>query len=134
MTRRLLLVLGASLWLTAALCGQALTGAVQDNSIFGPGKLHRVSVSVSRAEWDVLQTTQNNSRGRAGGDGGTDITQPDGRLVHIGGGFRGFFPWVHADLLVNGVELKDVGLRYKGNNSFVPPTAFQPFRVNLKVK
>src|SRR5687767_8221490 len=129
MSKRLLLLLGASLWLSAAVCGQTLTGALEDKSIFGVGKMHRVSVSVSKSEWDVLQQTSG-ARGNVGGRG-EDLTLSDGRIVHVGGGFGVSFPWVHADLLVNGIEIRDAGLRYKGNNSFVKPTPARPFSANL---
>jgi spore coat protein CotH len=137
MSKRLLLVLGASLWLSAALAGQALTGASEDDPIFGLGKTHRVRVSVSPQEWEVLQTSGGRGVGTPAGTpitGGIDFRQPDGRLVHVGSGFRALFPWVHADLLLNDVELKEIGLRYKGNNSFVKPSPARPFSASLKVK
>jgi spore coat protein CotH len=133
MSRGLLLVLGTCVWLTAAGAGQALQSE-PDDPIFGLGKVHRVRVSVSPEEWAVLQTSGARSATPPGGRGGTDFRQPDGRLVHVGSGFRGLFPWVRADLLLNDVELKDIGLRYKGNNSFVQPNAARPFIANLKVK
>ena len=102
-----------------------------DKSIFGLSKLHRISLTMSRGEWDLLQT----SNGMGGGtDGGTDYTRPDGRIIHVGSGFRGFFPWVHADLGLEGRIIKDVGLRYKGNLSFRSSSAANPFRANLKLK
>jgi len=131
MPRRLLLVLGAIVWLSAVLCGQVLPAALEDNSIFGPSKLHRVHVSFSQEEWDVLQ--KSGIRGSPGARG-EDYTLSDGRIVHLGGGFGLAFPWVHADLLVNGADIKDVGLRFKGNNSFVKPSLTMPFSTNLKVK
>jgi spore coat protein H len=131
MPKRSLFVLGVGLWLVVALCGQALSGALQDSTVFGADKMHRVRVSLTKQEWDVLW-----SSGARGGGGvrGEDFTQADGRIVHVGGGFGLTFPWVHADLLLNDLELKDVGLRYKGNNSFVKPTTARPFIANLKVK
>jgi spore coat protein H len=131
MSKRLLLVLSATLWLSVVVCGQALTGASEDQSIFGLQKVHRVTVSVSKSEWDVLQT--GGARGNSGGRG-EDFTLPDGRIVHVGGGFGLSFPWVHGDLIVNGKEIKDAGIRYKGNNSFIKPTPARPFSANLKVK
>jgi spore coat protein H len=133
MPKRLLLVLSSILWLAAVLYGQTLAPVAEDTSIFGPGKLHRVRVSLSKEEWDVLQTSGIRGQLPAGARG-ADVTQPDGRVMHYGGGFGLTFPWVHADLTVNGVQIKDVGLRYKGNNSFTRPAPGNPFRVNLKVK
>src|SRR6185503_1513142 len=107
MARRFLLGLITFLLTILIVAAQA-----DEKNIFGLGKLHRVSLSMSRAEWDVLQTSSGNG---GGGEGGTDYMRPDGRIVHIGSGFRGTFPWVHADLGLEGREIKDVGLRYKGN-------------------
>src|SRR5687767_11340573 len=67
-----------------------------EKNIFGLTKLHRLRLTMSRGEWDVLQTS--NVRGGSTTDAGDDYVQPDGRIVHVGSGFRGFFPWVHADL------------------------------------
>lgn len=133
MRKRLLLVLSSTLWLAAVLYGQTLTPAAEDNRVYGPGKLHKITVSLSKEEWDVLQTSGVRGQMPAGARG-ADVLQADGRMMHYGGGFGLTFPWVHADLTVNGVQIKDVGLRYKGNNSFVRPSPTGPFRVNLKVK
>jgi spore coat protein H len=129
-------MLGACLWLSAAVAGQALKGEPEDDPIFGLSKVHRVRVSISPEEWQVLQTSGARGSAPAGTSiaGGIDFQQPDGRLVHIGSGFRALFPWVRADFLLNDVELKDIGVRYKGNNSFIRPTPARPFTANLKVK
>src|SRR5436190_10983040 len=113
----------------------SLPGPVQsaaDKDIFVLTSVHQLRLTMSRGEWDVLQTTD----GRFGGagDGGTDFTRSDGRLVHVGSGFRGSFPWVHADIRADGGEIKDIGLRYKGNLSFTSSSAAAPFRANFKVK
>src|SRR5688572_6718704 len=137
MPKRLLLVLGAGLWLSAVLAGQALTGLSEEDNVFGLGKTHRVRVSVSQEEWNVLQTSGNRAGATPGAPppiGGTDFKQADGRLIHISSGFRTLFPWVRAGLLLNDLEIKEVGLRYKGNNSFIRPTQARPFSANLKIK
>ena len=132
MPKRYLLTVGVALWLSAVVVGQNLPGDSEDKNIFGLGKMHKVHVSMTRTEWDVLQTS--NARNAGGGPRGSDYVASDGRLIHIGGGFGGYFPWVHADLLVNGKELKNIGLRYKGNNSFATSNASRPLRANFKVK
>src|SRR5947207_572063 len=109
----------------------AQASETDDKSIFGLARLHRVSLTLSKLEWDVLQTS---SGFGGGGDAGKDYTRPDGRIVHGGGGFRGFFPWVHADFGIDGREIKDAGLRYKGNLSFTSSSAASPFRANFKLK
>jgi spore coat protein H len=139
MLKRFLLGL-TTLLITVIFAGQNLSSprAPQndDKNIFGLSKLHRISLTMSKAEWEVLQTSSGPIGGAccAGRDAGQDYTQPDGRIIHVGSGFRGFFPWVHADLGLEGRELKDVGLRYKGNLSFSSSSAANPFRANLKLK
>ena len=102
------------------------------DDIFEPTKLHRVHVSISPAEWAVLQTSTAN-----GGPvrGGSEYSLPDGRVVHVGSGFGGVFPWVRADMRVDGGdEFKDVGIRYKGNLSFRSTSAAVPLFANFKLK
>jgi spore coat protein H len=133
--RKLFLVGIASFLLSVVVFGQTAqqTG---DKNIFGHTKLHKISLTLTRAEWDVMQTSS--LRGGVTGEGGTDVKQPDGRIIHIGSGFRGGYPWVHADLRLEGgpesVLIKDVGLRYKGNLSFSSSSAANPLRANLKMK
>ncbi len=103
-----------------------------EKEIFNLTSLHKLALTMSRGEWDVLQTSDGRNGG--GGEGGSDYTRADGRLIHVGSGFRGFFPWVHADFRIDGSEIKDVGLRYKGNLSFASSSAAAPFRANLKLK
>jgi spore coat protein H len=85
-----------------------------------PAKLHEVTVTIPRPEWNTLLAETYVIRGSGGGIDSLedDITRADGRIVHIGGGFGGHFPWVHADLEVAGRTAKDVGFRYKGNGSY----------------
>jgi len=105
------------------------------DAIFGLTKLHRIHLSISAAEWAVLQTS---SARNGGAPSGTDYRQPDGRLVHVGSGFGGYFPWARADLRVDDAdvkaEFKDVGLRYKGNLSFTRSSAAAPLFANFKLK
>ena len=101
------------------------------DKIFGLTKLHQIKIALTVSEWNVLQT----SAARSGTAlNGTDYTLPDGRLVHIGSGFGGYFPWVRANFQVDGTEFKDVGLRYKGNLSFAQSSANAPLFANFKMK
>lgn len=131
--RKRFLVGLASFLLSVAVFGQTAQQP-NDKNIFGHTKLHKLSLTLTRAEWDVMQTSS--LRGGVTGDGGTDVKQPDGRIIHIGSGFRGGYPWVHADLRLEpaGVLIKDVGLRYKGNLSFSSSSSANPLRANLKLK
>jgi hypothetical protein len=107
------------------------SAAADGDKIFGLTKVHQIKIQLSAAEWSVLQTS---AARNAGGARGTNYSQPDGRLIHVGGGFGGYFPWAHADIRVGDLELKDVGLRYKGNLSFSQSSAAAPLRASFKLK
>ena len=101
------------------------------DKIFGLTKVHKLHITVPAAEWAALQT----SSARGGSSvGGSDYRAADGRLIHVGSGFGGYFPWARADLRVDGLEFKDVGLRYKGNLSFSSSSASAPLFANFKLK
>ena len=93
--------------------------------------LHQLRFEIAAGEWAVLQTSS--ARG-GGGIKGSDYVQADGRPIHIGSGFGGFFPWAHIDATLDGEEFKNVGLRYRGNGSFSNSSGYAPFRANFKLK
>jgi spore coat protein CotH len=101
------------------------------DKIFGLTRLHQIKLSVSLPEWNVLQTSAPRT---SGGPNGGDYRGPDGRLIHIGSGFGGFFPWVRADFSVDGQQFKDVGIRYQGNLSIQSSSAAAPLYANFKLK
>jgi len=101
------------------------------NKLFGFTDLHRIQVTISAAEWAALQTS---TARNGGGTGGGDYKLTDGRLVHVGSGFSGYFPWARATVRLDGTEFKDVGLRYKGNLSFTQSSASAPLFANFKLK
>ena len=105
------------------------------DKIFGLTKLHKLRITVSAAEWAVLQS----SGGRVGTNvGGSDYRDSNGRLIHASSGFGNYFPWVSADLRVDNpdfkAEFRNVGLRYKGNSSFSRTSAAAPLFANFKLK
>jgi hypothetical protein len=125
--------LSLAAWLPAQKPAPAVVTA--GNEIFALTKVHRIRISISAAEWAVLQT----SGARVGTTpGGSDYRLPDGRLVHVGSGFGSYFPWAHADMRIDDgggkKEFKDVGIRYKGNLSFSRSTAAAPLFANFKLK
>ena len=99
--------------------------------IFQITALHQIHLTITAAEWSVLQT----SSPRGGGStGGSDYKAADGRLIHVGSGFGGYFPWGRAAFRVGKTEFKDVGLRYKGNFTFTSSSAAAPLFANFKLK
>lgn len=101
------------------------------DKIFGFSTVQKVEFAVSESEYAVWQTS---SPRNGGGTGGTDYRGTDGRLVHVGSGFGGYFPWVKAEMRAGGETFKDVGLRYKGNLSFSQTNASAPLFASMKVK
>jgi spore coat protein H len=105
---------------------------------FGLSRLISMRLEIFRDEWAALEETFV-QRGRGGGgnagfieEGEKDYVREDGRMVHIGSGFGGYFPWARADLTIGGSLFQNVGVRYKGNSSY---TASQnQLRRNFKVK
>ena len=109
--------------------------AFAGDQIYRTTKVHKIHLTMTAAEWAVLQT----SGARGGGSiGGSDYRDATGRLIHSGSGFGGYFPWVRvtARTELNGkaVTFADAGLRYKGNLSFSRSSAAAPLFANLKLK
>jgi hypothetical protein len=101
------------------------------DGIYGLTKLHQVRLELAKTEWGVLQLSS--ARGGLAVKG-SDYVQADGRPVHVGSGFGGYYPWGHAEVTLDGMPFKDVGLRYRGNGSFSNSSGFAPFRANFKLK
>jgi len=101
------------------------------HKIFDLKSVHRIEINISSGEWAVLQ--QSNSRG-GGAQGGTDYTDSTGRLIHVGSGFGGYYPWVKADVRFADEDFPSAGIRYRGNSSFSRSSAAAPLRANLKLK
>jgi len=106
--------------------------------IFQTTRLHRIHVTIPTAEWAVLQTSTPRGAAGAGRPAGDDYTDANGRLIHVGGGFGGYFPWAHADIRLDDGEtmtaFKNIGIRYKGNLSFNSTSAAAPLFANFKIK
>src|SRR5262245_48759463 len=91
-------------WAAAALLCGAPTNAWQSKAgdrIFGLTALHQIHFTIPATEWSVLMTS---SARNGGGTGGTDYRLADGRLIHVGSGFGGYFPWVKANLRADSTE------------------------------
>jgi spore coat protein H len=101
------------------------------DKIFGFQTVQKVEFALTEPEFGAWQTS---SPRNGGGTGGTDYRNTEGRLIHVGSGFGGYFPWVKAEMRAGGETFKDVGLRYKGNLSFTSTSADRPLFASMKVK
>lgn len=105
---------------------------------YGLTRIHHLLITMTRPEWTALKTSYARGgfgaagSGAGAGGGESDYTDATGRMYHVGGGFGGYFPWVHADLKFDDTELKDTGLRHKGNSSFT--ASGTSVHANLKLK
>ncbi|HZT81216.1 MAG TPA: hypothetical protein VFA26_13385, partial [Gemmataceae bacterium] len=102
---------------------EARKGAARN--FFGLDKVHAFHLEISAKEWDKMQPVGGiGFPGRPGGFGGPG-QQPapkqgeERRDVHRGGGFGVEFPWARGALTADGKTLKDVGVRFKGNASYM---------------
>lgn len=121
----LLLVVGS----TSA--GRAADTAAAGKDVFEFTKVHQFHLELSAKEWETLQQVAGGF-GRPGGfggpggpGGGFPPRQPEknaGPAVerHKGGSFGMEFPWAHASFGAGDTIVKNVGLRYKGNSSYMP--------------
>src|SRR5438309_2268042 len=103
----------------------------QDKSeVFGLSKVYDIHLQLTAREWERMQTVT----------GGLTLFAPkrpvakDGEEPfewHKSPGFGIEFPWAHADVTIDGKLLKNVGLRYKGNGSYMASDKF--LKRNLKI-
>jgi len=98
--------------------------------IFGQTKVHEFHLELSAKEWDQMQKV-------AGGmtifGPKKVVKNPDDPIErHRSAGFGIEFPWAHADLHSGGKIYKNVGLRYKGNGSYV--STDKMLKRNLKIE
>ena len=127
----------------------ASVGATQrfpGDQIFVTTALHKIHITIAPSEWTVLQTSTPRGGTASGALGGSQYRDDKGRLIHVGSGFGGYFPWARADVKVvpagagddesagTALQFKDAGIRYKGNSSFTSSSAAVPLHANFKLK
>jgi spore coat protein H len=108
------------------------------DQIFQTTKLHKIHITIDPGEWAVLQTSTPRGGTAGGALGGSEYRDAQGRLIHVGSGFGGYFPWARADVRIEGggpaLQFRDAGLRYKGNLTFSTSSASAPLFANFKLK
>jgi len=113
-------------------------GPFPGDQIFQTTKVHKIHITIPADEWSVLQTSTARGGNASGTVGGSQYRDALGRLIHVGSGFAGYFPWARADVRIEdggpGLEFKDAGLRYKGNLTFSSSSAAAPLFANFKLK
>lgn len=102
------------------------TPAAKDKSaeLFILDKVHAFHLHLSAKDWDAMQPKGGPKFGMFPGPGGPkpqpqkpEDKQADVHKAH--GTFANEFPWVHAEFTALGKTYKDVGLRFKGNYTYL---------------
>jgi spore coat protein CotH len=104
--------------------------------VFSLTKIHRFHLEIAAAEWQKMQPPRGGF-GFGPGFGGPKKA-PEKKAdapadVHKGAGFGLEFPWAHADFTANGTALKNVGLRFKGNFTYIASASGlkRPLQIDL---
>ena len=86
--------------------------------VFGLTKVHEFHLELTVKEWAQMQKVES---GMTIFGPKKFVTKPGEEPIerHLTAGFGLAFPWAHADLHADGKTYKNVGLRYKGNGSYV---------------
>lgn len=92
--------------------------------LFIMDRVHIFHLSLIDKDWDAMQPKGGPKFGMFPGPGGPkpQPQKPEEKPADVHkahGTFANEFPWVHADFTAGGKTLKDVGLRYKGNYTYL---------------
>src|SRR5207245_2015083 len=98
-----------------------------DKDVFGLTKVWDFHLEIAAKEFEKMQPAGGmRFPGMPGGPGGPPGSPPTpggaadpNKDTHRGGGFGMEFPWAHSDLTAEGKSLKNLGVRYKGNASYM---------------
>lgn len=126
----------ARLWLVALaflVCSLPARAAgkppTKPEEVFGLTKIWSMHVTIALKDWERMQP----SRGAFGRGGNKDKMPPLNDDRKLRGGFRYDFEYVNALLEIDGVKLPDVGIRFKGNSSYMLTANHlkRPFKIDL---
>lgn len=114
----------ALLWsFTNCLYGQASpdgrpVAGLRPSDVFGFTNVWAIHLSFTPEQWDAMEPKQGGGP-RGGPRRGSFLQGPEGGRNGIAAAFGVVFNYVHADLEFGTHVFKDVGVRYKGNGTFL---------------
>jgi hypothetical protein len=118
----------------AVSAGQPKADAKQDGkkaeskSPFGLAKVHKLHLSLTAKEWGKLQPAAPKFPWMPGG-----AAKAQEKADTHKGGVGTEFPWTRGELTIDGKTYKNVGLRYKGNFTYMASSTRlkRPFKIHL---
>jgi spore coat protein CotH/Ca2+-binding EF-hand superfamily protein len=125
----------------APAAGDGAAKKAADKDVFGVTKVHAFHLEVAAKEWAKMQPKGGGmpfgpGGGRPGGPGGPGgpPAKPADKSAdsHRGGGFGMEFPWAHGAFTALGKTVANVGVRYKGNASYMASS--RGLKRNLKIE
>lgn len=117
----------------AALASVSIAAAPRSaESFFAPDRVWPIHLTVSAEEWQALEPTRRPgvNFGAAPAAASTKPKNPDRPTSVSPFGFE--YPYVHADVEIDGTKIENVGLRFKGNSSFLASRQLKrPFKLDF---
>ena len=115
------------LTLAAALAGLFSTATLTPGSIFRGTNVWAIHLNFTAEQWEAMEP----KRGSRSRGSGSFLQGPEGGRNGIASAFGWTFDYVRADLEFGTNRFKDVGVRYKGNGTFL--TSRRTLKRSLKV-
>jgi spore coat protein CotH len=103
--------------------------------VFGLDKVHGFHLEFTAKEWDKMQQVKGGKGFGFGGPPKKDDKPADPLAdLHKGGGFGMEFPWATASFTAEGKAYKNVGVRYKGNFTYMASQGMlrRPMQIDLE--
>src|SRR5688572_27821547 len=111
------LLLSVAIAACAASTAFAAASALKPADIFKTTNIWEVHLKFTAEQWDAMEPKQ--GQHPTGGPGGFSLQGPEGGRNGLMAAFGVTFPYAHADLDFGTNSFKDVGVRYKGNGTFM---------------
>jgi len=93
--------------------------AIAQNDLFQTNKVWDVHLAFAREQWRTLENTGQSGRGGINFGRAEWLQGPEGKRNGLASAMGIEFHTVHADLTLDGRALHDVGVRYKGNGTYL---------------
>src|SRR5713226_7975593 len=95
------------------------SACLAQDGLFQPTKVWTVHLAFTQNQWKALEPTQRPGHGMPNFGSGEWLQGPPGKRNGLASSMGIEFNTVHADLTVDGRPFKDIGVRYKGNGTYL---------------